>query len=371
MPALIVIVILLLIVSIYLFLQHPRFGALPKGARLLRIQQSPQFRGGQFQNEHLTPSLTEGATTFSVMKKFFFGKNPNGSPSFVVPSVKTDLHAFDPRQNVLVWFGHSSYFLQVDGKRILVDPVFGKTASPLRFTTRRFPGTEIYNAEDIPAIDYLFISHDHWDHLDYRTMLSIDSRVGKIITGLGVGAHFERWGFDMAKVIETDWHEHTLPDPGFEVHTLPARHFSGRSLTRNRSLWVSFALTTPTKKIYLGGDSGYDTHFADIGKKFGPFDLAILECGQYNLHWKYIHMLPEEVTQAAIDLRAQRLLPVHWGKFLLSLHDWNEPVELLSRLGQEKNISLITPVIGEIVDLDNATQKFSAWWRENGNTINE
>ena len=183
-----------------------------------------------------------------------------------------------------------------------------------------------------------------------------------MITGLGTGAHFEYWGFDKDRVIERDWNEEIRLDPGFTVFTTPARHFSRRTFKRNKSLWTSFVLQTPSMKIFVGGDSGYDSHFAEIGKNYGPFDLAILECGQYDKSWKYIHMMPDEVLQASQDLKASRLMPVHWGKFLLANHAWDHPIRSIIEFNKQKNIPLITPMIGEEVDLKDNAQIFSEWW---------
>lgn len=283
-------------------------------------------------------------------------------PKSIIPSVKTDLKQLDSQQNVLIWFGHSSYFLQIDGKRILVDPVLSGSASPLPGGTQSFKGTDIYTPDDFPEIDYLFISHDHWDHLDYKTIKKIKPKIKKVITGLGMGEHLEYWGYDKEFIIEKDWNETIELDKGFTVHTTPARHFSGRGFTRNKALWLSFVLKTPSMNIFLGGDSGYDTHFAEIGKQFGPFDLAILENGQYDHRWKHIHMLPDEILTAAKELRAKRVLPVHSSKFVLSTHPWKEPLERISQNNVAENLNVITPMIGEVVNLKDPNQKFSKWW---------
>jgi len=260
-----------------------------------------------------------------------------------------------------VWFGHSSYYLQIDGKKMLIDPVMSGSASPVSFTTRSFVGGDVYTTDDIPAIDYLFITHDHWDHLDYQTVTKLKSKVGKVITGLGTGAHLEAWGYSPSDIIEKDWNEEVVLDSGFIVTTAPARHFSGRGLKRNKSLWTSFIVKTPTLKIFIGGDSGYDTHYKTIGENHGPFDLAILECGQYNAYWKYIHMMPEETVQAALDLNAKRLFPVHWGKFSLALHDWDEPIIKVVEESIKKNLPLVHPMIGEPVYLNDSLE-YKKWW---------
>ena len=355
------IVILIILGAAVFFVNSVSFGSLPSSADLKKIQRLPYFREGEFQNLTHTPSLTEGAGFYNVLKEFLFQKSKQNIPPAPLPSSKTDLLQLDRNKNMLVWFGHSSYFMQMDGKRILVDPVFSGNASPLSFTTKSFRGSDIYNVSDLPDIDYLFITHDHWDHLDYQTILQLKTKVKKIITGLGVGAHLLFWGFDKKNVGEMKWDDQITPEEGFSVNAVTARHFSGRGLQKNKSQWTSFILTTTNKKIFIGGDSGYGSHFADIGKRFGPFDLAILEDGQYNKNWKYIHMMPEETVQAAIDLGAKKLLPVHWAKFSLSLHAWDEPIIRIKKEAELKNVYLLHPMIGECVDLD-AQQLFSFWW---------
>lgn len=355
-------IILLLVGVVYLFLQQTQFGKQPTGKRLERIKKSPNYRDGAFKNQHYTPDLSEDATYFGVFKEFLFTKKERLKPIDTIPSTKTNLHALQKDENVLIWFGHSSYFMQLDGKAILVDPVFSGAASPISFTTPAFNGTDIYDAEDFPTIDYLFISHDHWDHLDYSTVLKLKSKVKQVITGLGTGEHFEYWGFDANTIIEEDWNTEIKLDSGFIVTTTPARHFAGRGFKRNQTLWTSFVLQTPTMKIYIGGDSGYDTHFAEIGKQHGPFDLAILENGQYDKSWKYIHMMPKEVVKAALNLRADRLLPVHSSKFSLSNHSWDEPLKRVTVAARAVNLPLITPIIGEKVVLTDSTKSTTAWW---------
>lgn len=179
---------------------------------------------------------------------------------------------------------------------------------------------------------------------------------------MGTGAHLEHWGFDLERIIELDWNEQADLGFGFMVTATPARHFSGRGFNRNQFLWNSFVLQTSSKNIFIGGDSGYDTHFVKIGKEHGPFDLALLECGQYNNAWRYIHMMPEQTVQAAIDLKAKILMPVHWGKFALSLHAWDEPIERVTKEAHRLNVKIIHPMIGEEVNL-NETSSTTEWWK--------
>ncbi len=299
----------------------------------------------------------------NAMLEFIFNSNKRLRPKGPVPSVRRNLWQLSPADNVLVWFGHSSYFLQIDGKRILVDPVLSGRASPVSFTTKAFDGTDPYAAADIPDIDFLFITHDHWDHLDYDTVTKIRPRVKQVICGLGVGAHLEKWGYEEAVIAEGDWGDIIALREGFTAHVLPARHFSGRGLRRAATLWVSFALQTPSgRKIYLGGDSGYGPHFRDIGKQFGGFDLAVLENGQYDKSWKLIHMMPDETLQAAHDLQASFVFPVHNSKFCISNHDWDAPLRSITAIDATMRPKLITPVIGSVVQISNPSGESSDWW---------
>lgn len=348
---------------VYLYMQHPKFGSKASGERLAKMQASPNYKNGAFVNRSFTPALTEGYSMVKVMFDFLFRKGVNATPKTALPSVKTNLKKL-PEGDWLVWFGHSSYFMQVDGLKILVDPVFSGNASPIPGTTKAFLGTNIYTTDDMPEIDYLFISHDHYDHLDYETIKQLKGKVKKMICGLGVGAHLEDWGVEPEKIIEMDWDTDIEPQKGVKIYGLTTRHFSGRGFKRNETLWLSFLLQTPTHKIYIGGDSGYDKHFKEIGELHGPIDLAILENGQYNEAWRAIHFLPGENLQAAIDLKAKRMMPVHSSKFNLGLHGWDEPLKEISRLNKETGLSLITPMIGELVNLSDTTQAYTEWWKK-------
>ena len=355
-------IVFVFVLAVALFMQRPEFGKPATGERLRRIQQSPNYKDGAFQNLNFTPVFAEDVGKWEMIKSGIFKINKRKKPTERLPSKKTNLLTLDPQKNMLVWFGHSSYFMQLDGKKILVDPVFSGHASPFSFMVSSFPGSDLYTAEEMPDIDYLLITHDHWDHLDYKTVMKLKPKVGKVITSLGTGAHLEYWGFDPNRIIELDWNEPAVPDSGFIITATPGRHFSGRGFKRNQALWCSFVLQTPTKKIFMGGDSGYDTHFAKIGNDHGPFDLALLECGQYNKAWKYIHEMPEETVQAAIDLKAKTFMPVHWAKFSLALHAWDESIERVTKEAHRLNVSLIHPMIGEEVNLDEPNST-TEWWK--------
>jgi L-ascorbate metabolism protein UlaG (beta-lactamase superfamily) len=348
--------------AVLIFIRQQQFGQTPSGERLKRVEQSPNYRDGSFQNLNHTPDLTEGVSYYEVLKEFLFTKKFRLKPIDSIPSTKTDLLTLDPSKDILVWFGHSSYFIQIDGKKILVDPVLSGAASPISFTTKAFMGSDAYTTDDIPEIDYLFISHDHWDHVDYETLQELKPKIKKVICGLGTGEHFEYWGFEKLIIHEEDWNVKIELDSGFTAYTVPARHFSGRAFARNKSLWTSFVFKTPTMQFFFGGDSGYDTHFASIGETYGTFDVVILENGQYDKSWKYIHMMPDEVLQAAKDLNAKSLFPVHSSKFVLANHAWDDPLKQITEFNKLVNVPLITPIIGEQVNLKDSTQTFSPWW---------
>ena len=349
-------------VSVWLFLKLPKFGASAADGRLQKIRKSPNFRNGEFQNLLPTPMMT-GNNNSKTMREFIFNSNKKTRPQGPFPSVKCDLLHLPIDQNLIVWFGHSSYFIQVDGTRLLVDPVLSGRASPLPFTTKAFAGTDPYAVADIPDVDYLFISHDHWDHLDYDTVKKLRSRVKKVICGLGVGADLERWGYVEEDIAEGDWGDTLDLGKGFTAYIRTARNFSGRNLHRNRTRWVSFALKTSSGyKIFLGGDGGYGPHFKEIGDEFDGFDLALLEDGQYDMAWRYIHMMPKETLQAANDLRAVHFLPVHNSKFCISNHNWDAPLRSITSIAGKTHPRILTPIIGQVVTLGNPEAASVEWW---------
>lgn len=352
----------LLVAAIALFMNRPEFGRAPRGERLERIWRSPNYRDGAFRNRHATPQLTSGKGWWATMYDFLFERKERNRPDHALPAVKTDLKALDPKENLLVWFGHSSYLIQADGLRILVDPVF-ETASPLPFFNRPFEGTDLYKPEDMPGIDLLVITHDHWDHLDYGTVTKLRDRTGRVVCPLGVGEYFEYWGFDPQRITELDWGEQAALGGGFTVYCRPARHFSGRTFRANRTLWASFVVETPSQRIFLGGDGGYDTHFADVAREFPNLDVAVLEDGQYSEDWRYIHMLPADLKRAVEDLGARRVFPVHNSKYALARHPWDEPLNNAAALVAENpEAGIVLPRIGEPVRLDRSDTLPGRWW---------
>lgn len=335
-------------------------GKQPSGKHLEKLKQSPNYKNGGFQNLSPTPTKADDVSYWK-MSKFFFKKHPETTPPVKLPFIKTDLKNFSSTEPVLVWFGHSSYFISIAGKNILVDPVFSGNASPVSFMVKAFPGSNEYTAADMPTIDYLILTHDHYDHLDFNTIRKLRNKVNKIYCSLGIGSHLKYWGIGENKITELDWWQSLQIDTEIQLTASPARHFSGRGIKRGQTFWSSFILKTSKYNIFLGGDSGYDSHFKEIGNKYGPFDLAILESGQYNCMWPLIHMMPEETVQAAVDLKAKILLPVHWGKFKLAMHPWNEPVKRVLAKAKALQMEVATPMIGELLSFTKPNSS-KIWW---------
>ncbi len=351
--------------GIFCYINRPEFGRLPANARLEKILKSPHYFKDHF--ECLTPvkvmaeDVQDSENRIVATWKFLFGDKTGLVPPVPVPSIKTNLKNLNPKKDCAVWLGHSSIYLQISGQKILLDPVFSSYASPVFFVNRAFEGSNIYSAEDFPEIDVLAITHDHWDHLDYPSIVALKPKIKKVLCPLGVGEYFEMWGFDPENIIEEDWDSVINLGNDLTAHILPAQHFSGRLLTQNPTEWCAFAFISPERKIFCSGDGGYSGHFKDIGKKFGGFDFAFMENGQYNRAWHAIHMLPDETAKASEDINAKNVVPIHSGKFALARHLWNEPYRNLLAESKGKDYKLLTPKIGELIDFD-AKNNFGKWF---------
>ena len=363
------IIILLIIVIALFFAFAPQIGGKPGGERLARIQSSPEYKNGTFQNVIETIMDMSFNNMSKAMYKMAFGEKDR-VPSKAIHTVPFNREQFEKLGNdgeaAIAWFGHTSLLIKIHGKVFLTDPVIvGKRASMLSFIgPKRFPFTHHIEIEELPDIDVILLSHDHYDHLDYPTIIKMCDRVKQFIVPLGVGVHLEKWGVSSAVISEFDWWQQFSIDKNITLTCTPTRHFSGRALTgRNTTLWCSWIINGLQQKIYFGADSGYSPSFKEIGDKYGPFDLCILECGAYSEYWPNIHMMPEETNQAGIDLKAKKLLPVHWGKFSLSLHGWKEPIRRLKKQASLTGVQIVTPRIGQIfeVGVDVAQEE---WWEE-------
>ena len=344
----------------------PQLGGTPTRQEKEAFAKSGHYKDGEFVNLIPTREMTGGSMP-SVMWKFLFHKSPQAAPPGPLPLRPLDSLAIINKTADMVrvtWFGHSASLLEIAGHNILLDPMLRVEMGPVSWATpNRYNRELAITPEKLPYIAAVLISHDHYDHLDMATIKKIKDKVGQFYVPLGIGAHLRAWGVPRERITEMNWGDQaTLA--GLRLHCTPSRHFSGRGLTnRNSTMWCSWVVQAPTKRVFYTGDGGYGPHFAAIGQQFGPFDLAIVECGQYNESWAEIHMKPEQSVQAARDVRAAVMLPVHWGAFTEALHAWNEPVTRATaeaaRLGQV----VTTPHLGEPVTLGAALPQ-ERWWEQ-------
>ena len=334
-------------------------GRQPRGARLERCRQSAQWHNGAFVNVHPTPTLTGDAGFFGQMYKFLFGRVKNLRPASAVPVMKTSLKGISRDAEVCVWLGHSTVFIQTGGVRFLFDPVLTNKL-PVWWFMRPFAGADAYTTDDIPDVDYLVITHDHWDHLDWKTVRALRDRVGQVVCALGIGEHFEYWGYDPQRIHDLDWHDSLSVAANITLRCLPTRHFSGR-MGQHKTLWASFLIDGP-RRIFVSGDGGYDERFRQFGEQFPNIDLAIMENGQYDEGWHHIHTLPRELPVAITELGARRVLTYHHAKYALANHAWTAPLDSICAAAADKPWTLLTPRIGEPILLDQQ-QTFPRWWK--------
>ncbi|HEF1905674.1 TPA: MBL fold metallo-hydrolase [Bacillus cereus] len=270
----------------------------------------------------------------------------------------------EPLESV-TWFGHSASLLKIEGKKLLLDPMFGDASSPFPlFNSKRYSGAFSLERDDLQEIDAIIISHNHYDHLNYKSIMQLKDRAKHFYVPTGVAQYLIKWGVSPSKISEHNWWDEITFD-NIKLVCAPARHFSGRGMTdRDRSLWCSWLILGQETKIFFSGDSGYAPHFKEIGDKYGPFDLTLMECGQYDPRWSAIHMLPEETVQAHIDVKGELLLPIHWGAFTLALHEWSDPIERVKKEANRLGVKITTPQIGESITLKSTNYPSSAWWKE-------
>ncbi len=359
--------IVLLILAYQAFVNFsPSFGGDVSSEMQKQYEKSPNYNKGKFYNEKKeVPEDMSFGQMLKLSRKFFFTKVPNGSPSKDLKVEKVDsVDIADYNgETRLIWFGHSTFLLQVDDKNVLLDPMFGNVPAPHPWLgSGRFSEELPIAIEKLPKIDAIVISHDHYDHLDYESIEKLKEKVDMFYTPLGVGVHLKKWGVEDNRIVELDWWEEVNHE-GLLLACTPAQHFSGRKFgNRQSTLWSSWVIKSNSKNIFFSGDSGYGDHFKTIGAKYGPFDFAMMECGQYNENWADIHMMPEETAQASADLSAQTFMPIHWGAFKLALHSWTDPIERVSKKAKELQLPMIAPEIGASIVLDNLPQENIEWW---------
>ena len=357
-------IVLLLVITGFIFMNtSPQFGGSPSKESLVRIENSPNYNGdGAFKNLEITLAST-GMKLSSIPK--FFTNGDNKVPSKALPQEKITKAYFDlePKQPRITWFGHSALFLEMEEMNIFIDPMLGEVPAPHPMLgNSRFNKELPIAIEHLPEIDLVLISHDHYDHLDYESITKLKDKVKQFYVPLGIKAHLTSWGIEADKIKEFDWWENANLN-GIEFVSAPARHFSGRGFSRNKTLWCSWVIQSEHNSIYFSGDSGYGSHFKEIGDKYGPFDFAMMECGQYDEQWSQIHMMPEETVQATIDVKAKAMMPIHWGAFKLALHSWDDPVKRASETAENLQIQMLTPKIGEAIIIDKDIKNTTNWWK--------
>ncbi|UJF32358.1 MBL fold metallo-hydrolase [Paenibacillus hexagrammi] len=363
MTALVVMVSLaaLLIAASYLILNYyPPLGSKDKGPS---VYGSPHYAEGKFSYFLPTKMDMRLSTSLSMLFDFMKG-NPNAKPKQPLRPERWIPQEHRDDQTRVTWLGHSAMIVEVNGSILLLDPMLGSAPSPFPFMGgKRYSKQLPFDIQELPEIDAVLFSHDHYDHLDYGTMMRIKDKVRRFIVPLGVKAHLVRWGVDADIISEHDWWDN-LEYEGLSLTCAPARHFSGRSLgDRDASLWCSWVIDSGTSRIFFSGDSGYGPHFEEIGNRCGPFDLTLMECGQYDERWAPIHMMPEQTVQAHLDVQGKLMLPIHWGAFTLAFHDWTDPVERAVAAAEKQGVSIVTPRIGEAVQLGSRQLPRTKWWR--------
>ena len=358
----------LLVLLYFLFVNfYPSFGGNVSKEKQVIYQKSKQYEENKFKNSKPVPKEASFKESLKDAYAVLTTEVSNGRPKNDLKVNKIDVSSLNDNKygTRLIWFGHSSFLLQIEEKTILLDPMFSKVAAPHPLLgTVRFNKELPLDIEKIKKIDAVLFSHDHYDHLDYETILKIKEKVSHFFVPLGVGVHLESWGVSSTKITELDWWEERQFQ-GISFVCTPAQHFSGRKLDNSQStLWSSWVIQSKNENIYFSGDSGYASHFKEIGEKYGPFDIALLECGQYNKMWSDIHMTPEETVQAGIDVKAEKIMPIHWAGFQLALHSWTDPIERFQKKARTLNLKTITPKIGEIIIVKDTINNSNDWWKK-------
>ena len=356
--------ILALVVIIITFLNlAPQFGSNPTKQQIKTYETFKNFKDGGFESLEETPMMTGEVSTWD-----FFTNQENRRPDEDIVPKNLDYSNF---RNVshygykISWLGHSAFIINIEGNIILLDPMLGTHAAPIPIPSlKRYNKTLPVELDSLTNIDIVMISHDHYDHLDHSTIKKIKDSVKLFLVPHGVGNHLRRWNVSEEKIIELNWNENFIINE-VEIICLPSRHFSGRGpLNRNSTLWSSWAIKSPMVSIYFSGDSGYGKHLKKIGDEHGPFDISLIDCGQYNSAWKHSHMFPNEAVLAAKDLKTEFFMPIHWGGFTLAMHPWDEPVKESIRLADKIGLNHFTPEIGEIISEESINRTFNKWWEK-------
>ncbi|MFT5641755.1 MAG: L-ascorbate metabolism protein UlaG (beta-lactamase superfamily) [Cyclobacteriaceae bacterium] len=341
-----------------------QFGGKATETNIQQCQNSLNWHEDKFHNLEFTSMSIKPSNVPSLLYSQFF-KTKGRNPISPLPIIPFDKKSFltDSQEAKIIWYGHSVILMRMSGKTILIDPMLGPNASPIApFATKRFSHETLAIIDQLPEIDLLLMSHDHYDHLDLASIEKLQSKTKQYFVGMGLGRHLESWGIKKELITEFDWwSDQTFKD--INITYTPTRHFSGRGLTdRAKSLWGGWVFTSPKENIYFSGDSGYGNHFIEVGEKLGPFDFGIMECGQYNELWHQIHMYPEESIRAAKDAGVKKAMAVHWAGFALALHHWKDPIERFTTEADKENLQVSNPRIGEIFTKSSLNKEH--WWED-------
>ena len=359
-------IILLIIIGVLFINLSPQFGGLASKQQQELFSKSKHYKDGKFLNNggvKMEMSLKDSFKAMWILFKSNSKAEPN--KNIAVQKVDSISIANYNSKTRFIWFGHSTFLLQIKGKNLLIDPMFGDVPAPNPLLgNKRFSNELPIEIEKLPSIDAVLITHDHYDHLDYESIQKLKGKVKLFFTPLGIGIHLLKWGVEKERIIELDWWQEIKFDD-LTIRCTPAQHFSGRGISdREKTLWCSWIIQSDDENLFFSGDSGYASHFKEIGEQYGPFDFAFMECGQYNNLWPLVHMLPEETAQAGLDIKAKKMMPIHWGAFKLASHSWTEPVERISKKAKELNVDLVIPKIGEIIEIGlNDSEEIYPWWR--------
>ena len=362
----------ILLSSIYSLSGCSQLGENPSGTHLEEISKSPNYsaKNERFKNrrENIFEEMRKRDSFWkNPMKRFsnnmLFNSNQTVPeqhlPEVHPPNIRKFLEPTDSIK--FIWFGHSTILINITNTIVLVDPVFSPSASPVKFLVPRFQ-PPVLDLSELPKIDIVLISHDHYDHLDMNTVQYLRDKVPKFVVPLGVTSHLKSWGVSEEKMIELDWWQSTSFDQ-VTFTSAPAQHFSGRQALFNTSqtLWSSWVVQSADVSFYFSGDSGYDVHYKQIGDKFGPIDLVFIDSGQYNVRWREVHNLPEESVKASNDLKGRYLVPVGWGMFNLAVHNWYDPIRESVKFSKKHNVQLMTPKLGQLISLEDQKMTID-WW---------
>ena len=357
---------LLIIIGVLFINLSPQFGGVASKQQQELFSKSKHYKNGKFLNNGGVKMEMSFKDSFKAMW-ILFKSNSKAEPNknIAVQKIDSITIANYNSKTRFIWFGHSTFLLQIKGKNLLIDPMFGNVPAPNPLLgNKRFSNKLPIEIEKLPSIDAVLITHDHYDHLDYESIQKLKDKVNIFYTPLGIGIHLLKWGVEKERIIELDWWQEIKFDE-LTIRCTPAQHFSGRGISdREKTLWCSWIIQSDDENLFFSGDSGYASHFKEIGDQYGPFDFAFMECGQYNNLWPLVHMLPEETAQAGLDIKAKKMMPIHWGAFKLASHSWTDPVERISKKAKELNVDLVIPKIGEIIEIGlNDSEEIYPWWR--------